>query len=139
MSPAPPSTNKHLHTAPARRPSLRSIRIQQGLSQKALGDLCGMHRNSIRKIETGRTKEITEQHAIALAAALHIDVDELGLHVRSAVVDPPSVRFRQLTPEQRQLVSEVLALPPSEYVVIRQAMEHLRDRNSKRKSRKGAR
>ena len=140
MPPATPSTNKA--DSPRRRKrgrhtTVREIRLRRGLTQKTLGELAGMHRNSIRKIETGSTREVTAEHAEALSAALDTPVDELGLTVRTNV-EAPSIRFRRLTPEQRQIVNELLALPPADYLLLRAAMEQLRARK-KRPQRRGGR
>lgn len=95
-----------------------------------------MHRNSIWKIERGITREISKEHATALASALRVRPRDLGLVVRPAVaVAPRSVRFRQLTVEQRQLVDELLQLPPELYVKVRAAMERLRSAKRRRRRR----
>jgi transcriptional regulator with XRE-family HTH domain len=140
MSPATPSTNKA--DSPRRRKrvrqtTVREIRIKRGLTQKELGELTGMHRNSIRKIETGSTREVTADHAEALSIALETPIDQLGLTVRTNA-EAPSIRFRRLTPEQRQIVNELLALPPADYLLLRAAMEELRVRK-KRPQRRGGR
>ncbi|HYR29316.1 MAG TPA: helix-turn-helix transcriptional regulator [Thermoanaerobaculia bacterium] len=136
-----PSTTHPADKEPAkgvRRASvtpLRKIRMQRGLTQTALAELSGMHRNSIRKIETGLTREITAANADALASALKISVDDLGLRVRSAE-EPPSIRLRRLTAEQRQILDEVLSLPPQDYAIVKAAIDELRRRRG-RKPRRG--
>lgn len=99
--------------------------------------MAGMHRNSIRKLEKGTTREVTFDNAKALAEALKTSVTDLGLRVRAAV-EARSVRFRRLTPEQRQIVDELLSLPPEDYTLIRDAIERLRVKKRNRPSR-GAR
>jgi transcriptional regulator with XRE-family HTH domain len=145
MAPAAPSGNKP-HASdprgqgqPAAGPALvRKVRIQRGLTQQQLADLCGMHRNSIQKIEKGLTREITAENADALSAALKIGVEDLGLHVRTGA-EAPSIRLRQLTAEQRQIVDELLSLPAEDYVLLRAAVARLRERRSKQTPRKGRR
>lgn len=95
-----------------------------------------MHRNSIRKLEKGITREVTEENARALTTVLNASVEELGLRVR--VAGAPSIRFRRLTAEQRQIVGELLSLPPEDYVLIREAIEKLRVNRNRKRSR-GAR
>lgn len=148
MSPAAPSGNKphpadpggrKRAAAPTGGPAfVRKVRIQRGLTQQGLADLCGMHRNSIQKIETGLTREITAENADALSSALRIRVEDLGLHVRTGA-EAPSIRLRQLTAEQRQLVDELLSLPAEDYALLRTAMARLRERRSKRTPRAGRR
>jgi hypothetical protein len=95
-----------------------------------------MHRNSIRKLEKGITREVTAENARALTTVLNASVEELGLRVR--VAGAPSIRFRRLTAEQRQIVGELLSLPPEDYVLIREAIEKLRVNRNRKRSR-GAR
>jgi transcriptional regulator with XRE-family HTH domain len=116
---------------------LRIIRIKRGLTQMELAQRAGMHRNSIRKLENGTTREVTSENASALAAALKTTVSDLGLRVR-AMTEARSIRIRRLSPEQRQIVDELLSLPPEDYVFIRGAIERLRKKRVK-KSRRGGR
>jgi len=115
---------------------LRTIRIKRGLTQMELAGRAGMHRNSIRKLENGTTREVTARTANALAAALKTSVPDLGLRVRAVTV-APSIRFRRLTPEQRQILDELLSLPPEDYAVIRDALERLRKKRPKKPRRGG--
>lgn len=108
---------------------LRAIRLQRQLTQTELARRAGMHRNSIRKLENGTTREITADSASALAAVLKTSVADLGLPVRASV-EARSIRFRQLSAEQRQLVDELLSLPQEDYVLIRDALERLRRRRA---------
>jgi transcriptional regulator with XRE-family HTH domain len=116
---------------------LQAIRIERRLTQTELATRAGMHRNSIRKLEDGTTHEVTSENASALAAALKVSVPDLGLRVRSAA-DARSIRFRRLSPEQRELVDDLLSLPPEDYVLVRGAIERLREERAKR-SRGGRR
>jgi hypothetical protein len=93
-----------------------------------------MHRNSIRKLENGTTREVTSDNATALAKALKTPVGDLGLRVRGAA-QARSIRIRRLTPEQRQIVDELLSLPPEDYALIRGAIEKLRVKRPKKRSR----
>lgn len=111
---------------------VRTLRLQRGLTQEELATLSGMHRNSISKLERGATKEITAENASALAAALETTVPRLGLRVR-ATVEARSVRFRRLTPEQRQIVDDLLSLPPESFTLVREAIEKLRMQRSKKR------
>ena len=110
---------------------LRTVRIKRGLTQIELAEQAGMHRNSILKLENGTTREVTAEHANALAEALKTSVEDLGLRVRAAV-EARSIRFRRLSPEQRQIVDEVLSLSPEEYTVIRGAIERLRKKRDEK-------
>lgn len=112
-------------TTPEAQSALRTIRVKHGLTQTELANRAGMHRNSIRKLENGTTQEVTSENASALAAVLKASISDLGLRVRSAV-EPRSIRFRRLSPEQRQIIDELLSLPPEDYGLIRGAVERLR-------------
>jgi transcriptional regulator with XRE-family HTH domain len=115
---------------------VRTTRIDRGLTQTELAMRAGMHRNSIRKLENGTTREVTAENAKALAAALKTSIGDLGLRVRSAI-EAPSIRFRRLSPEQRQIIDELLSLPPEDYGILRAAVERLRRKRTK-KRRPGA-
>lgn len=116
---------------------VRAIRLERGLTQAELAQRSGLHRNSIGKLERGTTKEVTEENARALASALKTSVARLGLRVKPAV-EARSVRFRRLTIEQRQIVDELLALPPDSFVLLREAIEIVRARRMKGRSRGAA-
>lgn len=117
---------------------LRTVRLKQGLSQAELARLTGMHRNSIRKLENGTTREVTFDNATALAKVLKTSVSDLGLRVRAAV-EARSIRLRRLTPQQRQIVDELLSLPPEDYTLVRDAIERLRSMNRTKRSSRGVR
>ncbi|HYC61033.1 MAG TPA: helix-turn-helix transcriptional regulator [Thermoanaerobaculia bacterium] len=113
---------------------LRTTRIKRGLTQAELARLAGMHRNSISKLENGTTQEVTAENANALATVLKTSISALGFRVRAAT-KARSIRFRRLTAEQRQIVDELLSLPPEDYVLIRGAIERLRQKRTRKKSR----
>jgi transcriptional regulator with XRE-family HTH domain len=115
---------------------LRTLRIKRGLTQTELARLAGMHRNSIRKLEDGTTREVNSENASPLAAVLKVPVAELGLRVRAAT-EARSIRIRRLSLEQRQIVDELLSLPPEDYVFIRSAIERLRKKRAKKPRRGG--
>jgi len=114
--------------APSR---LRQTRIRNGLTQAKLAELAHMHRNSIKNLENGITREVTAGNAAAIAKALRTSVEELGLRVRSVAV-APSIRMRQLTPAQRELVQDILSLPEEQYVALRAALQRIRSRTGKK-------
>jgi transcriptional regulator with XRE-family HTH domain len=116
---------------------LRAARLKRNLTQQELADLAGMHRNSVAKLENGTTKEVTSENAIALAKVLKASIADLGLRVRAAT-EARSIRIRRLTPEQRQLIDELLTLPPEDFGIIRGAIRRLRVKRQKTPSR-GAR
>jgi transcriptional regulator with XRE-family HTH domain len=113
-----------------KRLTFRDLRLRQGLTQNDLAELCGLHRNSIRKIESGQTREIKATHAKSLAAALKVSVDALGLRIASPA---PSVKLRELTPEQREVVAEFLSLAPEEFALLRDVLNRLRNANDRRR------
>ncbi len=116
---------------------LRQLRKDRELSQKRLAELAGMHPNSIANLEKGIAKEVTTEHANALAAALHVRPGDLELAIRAEGATPRSVRFRQLTRPQRQLIDELLDVPEEHYGTLRAALEQVR-RAMKRKQRRKA-
>ena len=115
----------------------RAAREQRGLTKADVARLTGMHRNSVSKLENGTTREVTAENAGALEKALKKPLSKLGLRVRGSA-EARSIRFRRLTSEQRQIVDEVLSLPPEDYALIRGAIERLRVKRT-RKTKRGAR
>lgn len=114
-------------TAADRESPVRTARLGRGLTQQELADRAGMHRNSIMKLESGRTKEVTAENATALAKVLKTSVADLGLRVRAAT-EARSIRIRKLSAEQRQIVDELLSLPPEDFGAIRGAIARLKRR-----------
>ena len=112
---------------------LRELREEKDFTQEELAERAGMHRNSIYNLEKGISREITAENATALASALRVRPHDLGLAIRTEGV-PRSVGFRRLTPEQRQLIDELMSLSPREYEVIREALDRLRAKKRRRKS-----
>ena len=127
------------NAAPPRAGRLRDLRCERGLSQQELADLAGLHRNSVSRFERGVWNQITPEHATALARVLRVAPAELGLEIRPVVADgaPRSVRFRQLTPQQRKFVDDLMSLPPADFEFMQSALEYLlRDFKRKVKRRK---
>ena len=119
---------------------LRAVRLQRGFTQTELARLAGMHRNSIRNLENGKTQEVTSDTADALAAVLKTSVEKLGLPPVRPGGKARAIRIRSLSAEQRQIVDELLSLPPEDYALIRGAIETLRrKRSTRKKRRRGAR
>lgn len=114
--------------------ALRACRIRRGLSQTQLADLAGVHVNSIRKIENSITREVSEDTAARLCHVLQASADQLGLRVRKPV--PPSIRLRQLSVEQRELLDEILSLPPNTFEEVRETVRAIRARESHGRRRK---
>jgi transcriptional regulator with XRE-family HTH domain len=131
------SANKKQRTASEQESRVRKMRTHRGLTQTELARRAGMHRNTIARLENGTTREITSENATALAAVLKTSTAELGLRLRASG-EAPSIRFRRLSPEQRQIVDELLSLPPEDYALIRGAIERLRRKRPKT-PRRGAR
>ena len=117
---------------------LRELRIRAGFTQAELAERAGLHRNSIKNIEHGATREVTPENAEALAQALETTVDDLGVRVKSAG-PPPSIRMRQLTADQRALIDELLNLPPEDFDFVRDAIELLRRNRERTAKRRGPR
>ena len=109
--------------------------MELGLSQRDVAERSGLHRNSIRKIESGITREIAEENANALAAVLGVSVEDLGLPIRRSATEAPSIRLRQLSAEQRGLLDELLSLPAEDFKLIKAAIAELRKRQSPKRPR----
>jgi transcriptional regulator with XRE-family HTH domain len=120
----------------AKTTSVKTIRLRRGLSQRELATRSGMHRNSIGKIESGLTREITEDNAIALSTALGVGVEDLGLPIRRTAAEAPSIRLRRLSAEQRQLLGELLSLPVQDFALVRAAIADLRKRLSRKRPKR---
>lgn len=56
--------------------ALRSVRMERGFSQEALGFACGRHRTYVSALERG-TSSPTLQTVVRLARALGVDAAEL--------------------------------------------------------------
>jgi transcriptional regulator with XRE-family HTH domain len=115
---------------------LREHRIRRGLTQAALAGMAGLHANSVKNLENGVTREVTPDNAKALAKALKLPVEELGLRVRRAG-PPPSVRMRQLMTEQRAIVEELLTLPPEAFAFMREAIRMVREQTERQQAAQG--
>lgn len=97
------------------------------MSQQDLADRAGLHRNSVSRFERGIWRQITPEHAAALALALRVKPRDLGLEIRAVVPEgaPRSVRFRKLTAEQRRFLDDLMSLPPDEFEFMQAAVEYL--------------
>jgi transcriptional regulator with XRE-family HTH domain len=131
------SANRKRRAASEPESRLRKMRTHRGLTQTELARRAGMHRNTVARLENGTTREITPENATALAAVLKTPAAELGLRLRASG-EAPSIRFRRLSAEQRQIVDELLSLPPEDYALIRGAIDRLR-RKGPKTPRRGAR
>jgi transcriptional regulator with XRE-family HTH domain len=110
---------------------LRQARIRKGMTQARLAELAHMHPNSIKNLENGTTREVTAGNAAAIAKALKTPVEDLGLRVRSGA-PAPSIRMRQITPEQRELLHDILSLSEEQYVALRAALKRILARKGKK-------
>lgn len=104
----------------------RAARIRRGLTQAQVAARARVHVNTIRKIENGVTREVTKQNAAQLSRALKASIEELGLKIRQPV--PPSIRLRQLSVEERQLLDEILALPAAGLEAVREVVRVIREK-----------
>lgn len=60
--------------------ALADIRVRQGLTIVRLAKMIGRHRQTINKLETGRTATASAVLAYQLANALKVDVSEFAEH-----------------------------------------------------------
>ncbi len=136
VSPSTPEKTASRRSKPTaatteRQSPLRTVRIKRGLTQQELANLAGMHRNSVRKLENGTTKEVTAGNARALAKVLKTTIVQLGLRIRASA-EARSIRFRRLTAEQLQIIDEMLSLPPEDYDLVHRAVERMRLKRRKK-------
>ena len=75
MSEAPDEVDEQALGAAFGR-ALRSVRMERGFSQEALGFACGRHRTYVSALERG-TSSPTLQTVVRLARALGVDAAEL--------------------------------------------------------------
>lgn len=69
---------------------VRSLRQRQGLTQRQLGQRANLPHNSISRIESGQSPDITTKTLIALARALDVSADYLlGLSPRMERLNEP--------------------------------------------------
>lgn len=88
---------------------LRLARMRANLSSRALAVRAGVHRSTVQAIEEGRTRDPGFERVQALAAALHVDADDLNESLAAwaaahsdALLDLPAARRTVLSysPEQ---------------------------------------
>lgn len=68
---------EHYHKIIKDKPSLKSLRLDAGLTQKQLADIIGTQQQQITRWESGAVKPSNYKILFKLAAALNISVDEL--------------------------------------------------------------
>ena len=56
--------------------NVRQIRLEKGLSQEALADLCGLHRTYLGGIERGE-RNVSLLNIVRIAKALDVNITEL--------------------------------------------------------------
>ena len=85
---------------------IKEIRLQKQLTQKQLGDKCGMYESQIRKYETGKANPKIETLQ-KIADALGVPVTEL-LNYNYDTIDGEKVRVYDLTDmESKQAVDTI--------------------------------
>ena len=90
---------------------IKELRKQKGLTQKQLGELCGMYESQIRKYENGNANHKIETLQ-KIADALGVPITEL-INCRYDIVDGKEVKVFDLTD---------MSLPQ-----VVEAVEHIRD------------
>lgn len=56
--------------------NIRQLRLEKGLSQEALADLCGLHRTYMGGIERGE-RNVSLLNIVRIAKALDVNITEL--------------------------------------------------------------
>ncbi|HEV7922833.1 MAG TPA: helix-turn-helix transcriptional regulator [Thermoanaerobaculia bacterium] len=111
--------------------AFRATRVRRGLTQAQVAERARVHVNTIRKIENGTTREVTKQNAAHFSRILRASIEELGLKVRQPV--PRSIRVRQLSVEQRELLDDILSLPAATLAAVREAVRAIREEQAEGK------
>jgi transcriptional regulator with XRE-family HTH domain len=117
-----------------RASAFRATRIRRGFTQAQVAERARVHVNTIRKIENGTTREVTKQNAAHFSRILKASIEELGLKVRQPV--PRSIRMRQLSVEQRELLDDILSLPAPTLAVVREAVRAIREEQESKHGKK---
>ncbi len=85
---------------------IKRLRIERGLTQKQLGDLCGMADSAIRKYESGKIKPKIESLR-KIASALRVDVYSLAdFDTASEMLSEEINKKKDPQPEERPEVTE---------------------------------
>jgi len=62
--------------------TIRHLRIQKGLSQEALADLCGLHRTYISDVELGK-RNLSLENIEKISISLDISISSIFLHMEN--------------------------------------------------------
>jgi transcriptional regulator with XRE-family HTH domain len=130
-------SDKNTSQKPVLADGLRRTRIRRGLTQSQLAGMVGIHRNSVQNLERGITRRVSPALAAALAKALNATIEALELRVRPPT--PASILMRQLTPEERMVIEDLLNLEPEDFEFVRKTIANLRERNAQRTPPTGGR
>lgn len=99
--------------------------MRRGLTQEELAARVGRHVTTISNLEGDRFSSRSTVEAVA--RELKTTPEALGFRFRRPL--KPS----DLTAEQRDLLDELLALPPDEYAAVRDVLAKLRERKERKK------
>lgn len=108
------------------RTRLRSLRTTLGLSLDALAERTNLSASTISRVETGK-RTISLDVLLPLAAALHIDLDEL-LDVRS----DDDVVIRPVATNQGKRTTWLLSRPTGRTIAVKMRLEPTRTRPTQR-------
>ena len=133
----PQASDKNTSQKPVLADGLRRTRIRRGLTQSQLAGMVGIHRNSVQNLERGITRRVSPALAAGLAKALDATIEELEIRVRPPT--PASILMRQLTPEERMVIEDLLNLEPEDFEFVRKTIANLRERNAQRTPPTGGR
>lgn len=85
--------------------ALAKLREDAGLSQRALGDICKLSRETISKIETGGTSSVMTRTVRKLARALRVEVSALLIDQESEEVNIGRVNTQTFVAVNGRLVA----------------------------------
>jgi transcriptional regulator with XRE-family HTH domain len=116
---------------PAQR--LRELRTRLHLTQEQVATRAGRHVNTIANLEDDAAPDRLTTRAwktvAAVAQVLNTTPEDLGYREKRAV------RPRTLTPEQRDVIAEIVALPTDDLKVVRDALRSIEQRRGKKGKR----
>lgn len=121
------SRGKREGRTPAER--VRAARLRANLTQQELADRADKHVNTIANLEDGTTPVLLTARGWRtvedVARVLNTTGEALGYRLKRPV------RTGTLTPEQREVIEEILALPSDDFEAVRRMLREIEAKRQK--------